>query len=260
MDNPFKPLTKDYEEYYKIADDPDSLFSRWRKAESIYLDRLMLKLVKNSYEGGCLDGSNYFGPIKKQFEKIKEIKSRKHNNLFIYLTISPPEPYTKDTLEKFLKQMDKFVKKKTFKDYLYVMEQRATAWSCDAGPGVYGHGHHAHIILVRNLNYPPNKVYKRSLDTWKKLFPPKVLKNPKLLRNVFHWNWLPEQFLGDKIKYMTEYKEDADDEVQAEKHAKQKADEIWRTQNSIPRIFGNPDDLWKYIIPQGPKGKSKTSL
>ncbi len=257
MDNPFKPKTKDYEEYCKITLNSSSLFSRWKKAEDIYLDRLMLKLVKNTYENGGLDHTKMFGPIKEQLQRVKEIKSRRHNNLFIYLTISPPEPYNKDTLEKFLLKLDKFVKKKTFKDFMYVMEQRQTAWSCD---GDYGHGHHAHILLVRNLNYPPNKVYKRSLDTWKGMFPSKLVKNPKLLRNVFHWNWMPEEFLGDKIKYMTEEKEDDDDEVEAQKYAKQRADVIWREKNNIPKLFGDPKNLYKYIIPQGPKGKSKTSL
>ncbi len=260
MDNPFKPQTKDYEKYKFLTSNPDSLFNRWKKAENIYLDRLMLQLVKKTYEGGCLDDDYYFGPIKKQLQRVKEIKSRKHNNLFIYLTISPPEPYNKDTLQMFLKKINKFVKKKTFKEHLYVLEQRQPALYPEPLDGDYGQGHHVHMILVRNLNYPPNKVYKRSLDTWKNLFPPKVLKNPKLLRNVFHWNWLPEEFLGDKIKYMTEEKEDDDGDVEAVKYAKQCADVIWRKDHKIEKYYGKPNDLWKYIIPQGPKGKSKTSL
>jgi len=260
MDNPFKPKTSDYEEYCKITLNPSSLFARWKKAEDIYLDRLMLKLVKNTYENGGLDHNKMFGPIKEQLQRVKEIKSRRHNNLFIYLTISPPEPYGILELHKFMNKLDKFVKKKTFKDYMYVMEQRDKAVYPDPHDGNYGNGFHAHILLVRNLNYPPNKVYKRSLDTWKGMFPSKLLKNPKLLRNVFHWNWMPEEFLGDKIKYMTEEKDDDDDDVEAEKYAKQVADTIWREEYNIPKIFGDPENLYKYIIPQGPKGKTKSSL
>lgn len=122
----------------------------------------------------------------KYHEKGLLLQATRRGQLYIWLTINPKP---KVILEDFLKKLDTFVKRKMFLTYYYVIEQRG------ATAKTRGNGFHAHLLLKRNVLYPPSKILKNSMNTFKN-----VCNTKK--RELFNFNWCPSEFLGDKIEYM----------------------------------------------------------
>jgi len=84
-----------------------------------------------------------------------------------------------------------------------------------------GKGHHIH--LVAKIAAPNAK--SRSKST---VCHVADVKNSA----IFHWKYIPEEYLEDKIAYIT-------DQKAIEKQAKQAIDKIWRTQNNISAVYHN---------------------
>ena len=153
----------------------------------------------------------------------KEISlSSKDNTKFVWLTINPrPEV----TLSEMKKVVEKFVKRTFIKNYVYVYEQRG---SKENGKEA-GTGHHCHILFQRDTEAGIKSwdVKKRSKTSFKSITD--VDNN-----SIFNWHNCPEEYIQDKINYMTNKNLDEDHK---DKEQKQSMDKEWRKTNKLKEIY-----------------------
>lgn len=199
----------------------------YQKALETYLDALadwkkqkLKSIFTKSYQAGKL-GSQWIA-IKEHEEKlnctIRESKAQKHNNLYLWLTVSP-KPSVE--LEDFKSRVEKAVTRTMFSDYLYVYEQRGTEQKCNLGDGF-----HAHILLKRNLDYKPCKVIANIKNTFKDMT---LVEN----KEIFAWYWCSNEYKLDKVEYITGLK------TAEGKDEKQIGDKMWRKYNDLETFYGN---------------------
>lgn len=150
-------------------------------------------------------------------QTVREATARKHNNLYLWLTVSP-----KASIEwkDFKDVIERFVKRTMFNDHLYVYEQRGKEETS------IGDGFHCHLLLKRNLDYKPSKVIQNSKNTFKNITNVKKFE-------IFNYHWLDEQFKKDKVEYITGLKTGEDKDV------KQEMDILFRKYNDIDLYYGN---------------------
>ncbi len=201
--------------------------AEYQKALETYLDALAdwkkqkLKSIFNkSYQAEKL-GETWKG-IKRHEEEltasIREQKAQKHNNLYLWLTVSPKPSVT---LDDFKSRVEKAVTRTMFSDYLYVYEQRGTEQKCNLGDGF-----HAHILLKRNLDYKPCKVITNIKNTFKDMT---IVDN----KEIFAWYWCSDEYKLDKVEYITGLK------TAEGKDEKQIGDKLWRKYNDLETFYGN---------------------
>lgn len=100
---------------------------------------------------------------------------------------------------------------------LWVHEQRATT-EADAG-----HGHHVHLLAKVSKAAPNARTKVKT--TMSKLCDTRQ-------HSIFNWKWIPEEYILDKLSYIT-------DDKALEKQGKQVIDKLWRTQNKISPLYHN---------------------
>lgn len=184
--------------HYKLAMDK-LLINKWYEVLSLQNELDLLPQLK---------------VVNKCIKTLKELKASNNNTCWLWLTINPKP---KTDLTKFTHLLDKFANRKMFVEYKYVIEQRGVDRL------TMGKGLHAHLLLKRNLKYKPSIIFKNSQNTFKNIT---NVKN----KEIFYFKWCPQDFLADKINYMTEDKG-------GEKTQKQKIDLLYRSENSLCNIY-----------------------
>ena len=222
---------EDEYEYEKYRAQFTSMLKLCDDVRQEVLKNKIRKVMYMEYEyGSKLD--NVFMIVKDKEEdlsaKIKELRAKKNNNGFIWVTINPDPKST--TLKKFLKKVDVIAKRKCFTDYIYVIEQRATTLL------EVGKGFHAHLLLRRNLNYKPCKCGENLRSSCKKLMPNP--KNPQTLDVQI----VGEEFARDKLDYILGLKTGVKKNGE-KKCIAQKLDSIFRKNHGILEYYGNKNIL-----------------
>jgi hypothetical protein len=181
--------------------------------------RKMQQMMNKSYQAGMMGQT--WKDVKVYEDELNEIireqSAVKHNNLYLWLTVSPKKDVGFDL---FKCKVEKAVTRRMFKSYLYVFEQRGKDES------TMGQGFHAHILLKRNLDYKPCKIITNIKNTFKEIT---LVNNGE----IFNWHWCPSDFKADKVEYITGLKTDEG------KDEKQIMDSIWREQNNLATFYGN---------------------
>lgn len=200
-------------------DEYQKMFTLYMDAMDQWKVRKMQQMMNKSYQA-CRMGQTW--KAVKEYEDelttaIREQSAVKHNNLYLWITISPKKDVGFDL---FKSKVEKVVTRRMFKDYLYVYEQRGS------DEQTMGKGFHVHILLKRNLDYKPCKIITNMKNTFKEIT---LVNNGE----IFNWHWCPSDFKADKVEYITGLK------TEDGKDAKQLMDVIWRKQNNLETFYGN---------------------
>lgn len=153
-------------------------------------------------------------PFQTYYNKLKLEKIHRNGTLWLWLTINPNP---KIPLHGFTQKVQNFVKRSLFSNYTYVYEQRGTTTA------TMGQGFHSHLLLQRNPNYPPSKVIKYSMNTFKSICNVKNFQ-------IFNYHWLKPPMLKDKLRYIL-------DQKVVLKQDKQSYDKLWRKENNIQKYY-----------------------
>lgn len=154
--------------------------------------------------------------------KLKEHTAKKHNNGWLFITVSPK---TDIKLEGLRKKVEKLIKRTFVKGYIYVYEQRGTRENNDVGRGL-----HTHILVKRNLKYKPTKCREMIENTFK-----------HLVGNVKSRHHLDIQICGDdwavdKYEYLTGVKTGTGKDG-IDKSKKQEADKFYREFHKLEKFY-----------------------
>lgn len=211
-------------------------------SECATLERdLMKKIVKNNYILGILPN---FAKYRRTLEMQALMIAEKKNNLYVWLTINPagaPHNWNKPFFLKFKKKVESFVKRKMFKGAIWVFEQRVPMLPSSTTASV-GLGYHAHLLLIRNPHYKPYDVFRWSKQSFEKY----CNVNDS---NLFNFHWTPQEYVKDKVEYMTMGKLDDSPETLAMKRAKQKGDIHWRQTWSLNQFYTHlPSTLAEQLL------------
>ena len=136
----------------------------------------------------------------------------------MFITINP-DP--KVSLETFVKVVHKYADRSMFSRVLYCFEQRGTQ-----DQNTIGKGFHCHLLIQRSEGYPPNKVKKNTLSTFKLLIgSEQSLDYGKGRQN-----------LANRQGYIIGAKKDK--QGSSAKADKQSADVVWRKSADITPYYG----------------------
>ena len=189
----------------------------------------LLKVIQNKYTKYYSDIIDYSSPeelakilpdlaeLKKKQEDLGDIKS----GPIMFITISPEKSVGPFELIKYL---EKFVKLKFVKKYLYVLEQRYNGEPNEEYKKE-GDGMHAHLLLDKET-YKFSHV-KRDCQ--------RVFKN--MVCNI-DYQYRLERDIGKTQKYMTGEKKDPSKQI------KQNYDKVWRQAMGLKNFYG---DLFQEI-------------
>lgn len=148
-------------------------------------------------------------------EQIRQIINPKR---VMFITINPDPKVSLDT---FTKVVHKYADRKMFSRVLYCFEQRGTTAKNDIGKGF-----HCHLLIQRAEGYPPNKIKKNTLSTFKLLIgSEQSLDYGKGRQNV-----------ANRQGYIIGAKKDKKDS--SDKADKQLADVVWRKKHKIDPYYG----------------------
>lgn len=152
------------------------------------------------------------------FRQIKrDINDNQDNSNFIFLNVNPAPNHS---LLSFQQLIEKSLKKKFVKSYLYVLEQRGENLE-EAGKGF-----HAHIIIEKD----ETKQYTQAIKEFGRTF------SKCCDTSNFHL------FNGSKIKLLDMEKRRnyiLGKKADENKHQKQQMDIVWRNENFLKSYYGN---------------------
>lgn len=205
METTYKQLYNTAKEDMKSWTEYNDVYQRWRSNK-------IMKIINSEYKLQLHSSGLY----KRQEELARLEAHILKSNLWCWLTISPKLDVQLDVLKKILA---KYSSRSIIKKYIYVIEQRGSD-EAHCGDGI-----HAHLLLERNLKYPPNKFIKNSKNSFKKILDVKK-------EQFFYYFWLQHSFLTDKIDYMLGKKNES-------KHLKQTFDLVFREKNDIKKYYSN---------------------
>lgn len=197
----------------------------YKKALQAFTQKKLGVLLNMEYNLGKL-GSE-MKRVKEYEDKLKaeskEQVAEQHNNRYMFITVNPKESVK---FNDFRKKIEKLVNRQIFTGHMYVYEQRGK--SADEA----GKGFHCHILVERNLSYKPSKTKELIQNTLKDMVG--STKSPNLLNLQFVGN----DFITDKIEYMTDIKTGED------KDLKQEIDVIWRKSNELEPFYETESFSW----------------
>lgn len=150
-------------------------------------------------------------------QRGKEEQAKRLGILWLWLTVSP---HDKVEFPDFQKKIEQFAKRKQFKEYFYVYEQRSKEAE------TAGQGFHCHLLLKRNITYKQNKIITNSKNSFKNMTKVNDFQ-------IFNFHWCPDEYLKDKIEYMT------GDKTGAEKDIKQNIDILFRQKYNLKDYYTN---------------------
>lgn len=184
--------------------DPD-LFQLYNNAANDFLKKKFQTNMTLAFE--LKQMSPICDLLFEERQALKLLQAKKYGTLWLWLTISPKKTII---FEDFKKKIEKTANSKMFKDFYYVFEQRGKT-NEEAGQGF-----HAHMLLMRNLDYKQSKVLYNLKQSYEKY-------SNVNDRNIFNFHWLHEEYFGDKVNYITGQNKDGED-----KKEKQLIDVIFR--------------------------------
>ena len=185
------------------------------EAEHILLKKKYMEIIHLEHELGL---NSSFNDLESYSQQLKSLKANKRGNLWLYLTINPKKG---SSFFDFKPLLERFVKRKIIEQFFYCYEQRGQT------ENELGEGFHCHLLLKRSLRVPPNKFVRNAKNTFKKIT---NVNNPQ----IFHYRWCPQEYLIDKIAYISGHKNDE------EKDLKCKMDTVWRLLHSLQPYYGEP--------------------
>jgi hypothetical protein len=168
-------------------------------------------------------GTFWFKPLQENHDKAMEIRKQNAKNEYYFITICP---YEDVEITDLIKVMDKIIKKKWFKQYIYVYEQRQT----EKDKPFYGI--HSHIIVKRDT-IAKSDVIREVYNTAKNICGSKQSIDVNLLKTRDELDVRINYLLGDKS---TE-----------EKQQRQQIDKILRDNNKLKSYYISGE--WDDIIP-----------
>jgi len=213
-----------------------------RQAKKSFVERQIKNCLSLEWELGINLTSNE----KIIFEHQKQLKTEtrlrranKNNNLFIYITVSPP---TNITLERLQFICNKQVNRPFVKNYWYVIEQRGF------NSETIGSGLHSHLIIERNVDtyHKPSKIMSLLRDGFSTLFKSKTKKKPIILKEQLYiypcglQHAIDLDYKQSKLNYLLGYK------IDKEKLIKLQYDLLFRQQNDFPNLFTNTKINYTY--------------
>jgi hypothetical protein len=187
-----------------------------RKVYSKYcMENIKEKLRNNEFSGTDL---------QKVYDEAQALRSEDSKDQYYFITICPYEDLE---LDKFLKVMEKVLKKKWFQRYIYVYEQRQH----EIGKQYFGL--HTHIIVQRD-GIAKSDVIREIYNTCKTIVGSKQSIDVKLLKT--------QHDLDVKLNYILGKK------ATEEKQKKQVIDKKFREDNNLQPFYSLGEwDLSKYI-------------
>lgn len=179
------------------------------------LRQKMKVLVKREWDQGLIHKN-----FKELYDRLSEDK--RDNCEWLWITINP-RPNIE--LQQTKKVVEKFLKRTFISKYCYVYEQRASA----ENKKPIGTGHHVHLLIKRNLdaNVSIYDIKKRCKNGFRCI---SDVDNS----SIFHYKHMPEEYVQDKINYMTNKNLD---EEHKDKEEKQEYDKKWRIENNLESIY-----------------------
>lgn len=180
---------------------------------NVVRDDLLRKAIRAEFQKGHVEGGGDVLNALAKHSAQDEDRKRKINP-YMFITINP-KPEVK--LDLFKKLVLRYCKRSMIKQYLCVFEQRAAEYE------EVGKGFHAHILIERDVSYPPSKVRKNTYNSFKN-----VVGNPKHVD-------IPtgKQVVNNRQKYMLELKK------QQAKRKSQIMNLRWRKENNLFHFYGN---------------------
>ncbi len=161
--------------------------------------------------------SPIYDKLLDERQTLREEQAKRLGTLWLWLTVSPND---KVEFLDFKKKIESFANRKMFKEYFYVFEQRSQEKE------TAGMGFHAHLLLKRNISYKQNKIVSNSKNSFKNMTKVNDF-------NIFHFHWCPDEYLDDKMEYMTGAK------TGSEKDIKQLIDVIFREKYNLDNYYTN---------------------
>lgn len=133
---------------------------------------------------------------------------------YVFLTVNfdPSKPFA-----DCFKASQKLGNRQIWDWSIWVHEQRSTT------EREAGHGHHLHLLAKVSKAAPSARTKVKT--TMSKLCDTRQ-------HAIFNWKWIPEEYILDKLSYIT-------DDKALEKQGKQVIDKLWRTQNNISPVYHN---------------------
>jgi len=195
----------DYMNIYQKAKD-DFLYKKIQSNMTIAFELKKLSPIHNQ--------------IYDERQALREEQAQRLGTLWLWLTVSP---HDKVQFTDFQKKVTQFSQRKMFKDFFYVYEQRGK------NKEEIGKGFHCHFLLKRDIKYKQNKIISNSKNSFKNMTNINDF-------NIFNFHWCPEEYLKDKIEYMTGSK------TGCEKDTKQLIDVLFRQKYNL-NIYYNKDDV-----------------
>lgn len=174
--------------------------------------------------------------IYDERQKLKEEQAKRLGTLWLWLTVSPND---KIKFEDFQKKVTLFAKRKMFKDYFYVYEQRGQHKE------EIGKGFHCHFLLKRNIMYKQNKIISNSKNTFKNMTTVNDFQ-------IFNYHWCPDEYLKDKLEYMQDMNKHGQ-----EKNSKQLMDILFRQKKNLKEYYKNASENEQT---QATKAKTKEEI
>ncbi len=188
-----------------------------RKVYSKYcMENIKEKLRNNEFSGTDL---------QKVYDEAQALRSEDSKDQYYFITICPYEDLE---LDKFLKVMEKVLKKKWFQRYIYVYEQRQH----EIGKQYFGI--HTHIIVQRTGTTNKSEAIREIYNTCKNICGSKQSIDVKLLKT--------QHDLDVKLNYILGKK------ACPEKQKKQVIDVHFRQDYNLQKFYSLGEwDLSKYI-------------
>lgn len=160
------------------------------------------------------------------FREIKrDINNSQDNSNYIFLNVNPSPNIS---LLYFQQVIEKSLKKKFIKSYLYVLEQRGE------NEEEAGKGFHTHMIIEKE----ETKQYTQAIKEFARSFS-KVCDTTNF--HLFNGSKIKENDISKRRNYILGKKSDEN------KHLKQQMDIIWRNNNYLKPYYGNIDICLKEV-------------
>jgi len=187
----------------------------YQKAKDDFLYRKIQQNMTIAFELKKL--SPIHDKLYDERQHLKEEQAKRLGTLWLWLTVSPND---KVKFPDFQKKITQFAQRKQFKEYFYVYEQRSK------DPETAGQGFHCHLLLKRNISYKQNKIISNSKNSFKNMTNTNDFQ-------IFNYHWCPDEYLNDKIEYMTGSK------TGCEKDTKQLIDVLFRQKYNLSNYYTN---------------------
>jgi hypothetical protein len=164
--------------------------------------------------------------LQKVYDEAQALRTEECKDQYYFITICPYEDLE---FSKFLKVMDKVLKKKWFQRYIYVYEQRQHE------DGKQYFGMHTHIIVQRSGTTNKSEAIREIFSTCKSIVGSKQSIDVKLLKTQHDLDVRLNYILGKKADPL--------------KQKKQEIDKLFRQDNNLQPFYSLGEwDLSKYII------------